>query len=63
MKPQQKDFDLLTADIDRAIKRAERLNLNLMVYMLRMAKMELLDKVSERDILEAVDNRRPAILQ
>jgi len=31
--------------------------------MLRMAKMELLDKVSERDILEAVDNRRPAILQ
>lgn len=63
MRSKQKDFDLLNADIDRAIKRAEQLNLDLMVYMLKMAKEELQDKVSEQDVLATVDVRRPAFLQ
>jgi len=62
MRLQQKDFNLLMADIDQACIRAEQHNLDLLVCMLSMAKMELIDKAREQHIL-SVDNTNQLLLQ
>jgi hypothetical protein len=57
-----KELDLLEDDIDAALHKASGLGLELVVYILTMAKLELANEVGDRRLTRSFDPK-PVSLQ
>lgn len=57
------DLDLLEGDIDRALQKASGLGLELVIYILTMAKLELANEIGDRKLTCAFDPKPVQSLQ
>lgn len=59
----EKDLDCLEGDIDRALQAASAMGLDLVVYILTMAKLELANEIGDRRFSGQFDTKPSAPLQ
>ena len=59
----EKDLDRLEDDIDRALEKASGLGLDLVTYILMMAKLELANEIGDRKLMHLFDAKSAAPLQ
>jgi hypothetical protein len=57
----ENDLNRLERDIDRALQRASGLELEMVVYILTMAKLELANEIGDRK-LTGLFEAKPAVL-
>lgn len=59
----ENDLDRLEGDIDRALQKASGLGLELVVYILAMAKLELANEIGDRKLMCPHDPKPAQLLQ
>ena len=59
----EKDLDRLEDDIDRALRTASDMGLDMVVYILTMAKLELANEIGDRKLTRLFDPKPAVLLQ
>lgn len=59
----EKDLNRLDGDIDRALQTASDMKLDLVVYILTMAKLELANEIGDRKFTRLFDPKPAVLLQ